>query len=221
MDGKTGAKKWSFKTGGDVDSSPAIGPDGTVYFGSWDHSVYALKGTNGALVWKFKTGNPVFSSPAVGRDGTVYIGSWDKTFYALNGRSGAIRWTFKTKAAIESSPVIGNNGFVHIGSNDGKLYTFKSSSSGPADSAWPMFGQNARHTNRLQPRQVKSEMAIQLSSTGSIVLHYNTGTGKWLIQSSSDLSNWQHHKAVSGSGSETIPVKASSKPAFFRLISAD
>ena len=181
-----------------------------------------MKGTNGALVWKFKTGNPVFSSPAVGNDGTVYIGSWDKTFYALNGRNGAIRWTFKSGASIESSPVIGSNGFVHVGSNDGKVYSFKSSSSGPANSPWPMFGQNARHTNRLQPSEAISEMAIQLTPTGTLVIHYNIpATGKWLIQSSFDLSNWQSYKTITESGSTTIPVKSSAKPGFFRLISVD
>ena len=37
-----GAKKWEFLTGGEVDSSPAIGSDGTVYVGSWDGKVYAI-----------------------------------------------------------------------------------------------------------------------------------------------------------------------------------
>ena len=38
-----GGKKWEFLTGGGVFSSPAIGSDGTVYVGSWDKKVYALK----------------------------------------------------------------------------------------------------------------------------------------------------------------------------------
>ena len=33
---------WEFETGGGV-SSPAIGPDGTVYVGSMDDKLYALK----------------------------------------------------------------------------------------------------------------------------------------------------------------------------------
>ena len=36
-------KIWEFETGGDVESSPAIGPDGTVYIGSNDKKVYAIK----------------------------------------------------------------------------------------------------------------------------------------------------------------------------------
>jgi hypothetical protein len=38
-----GAKLWEFETGVDVDSSPAIGSDGTVYVGSDDNKLYAIK----------------------------------------------------------------------------------------------------------------------------------------------------------------------------------
>ena len=42
-----GRKQWEFKTGGWVDSSPALARDGAVYFGSWDRGFYAL-GADGA-----------------------------------------------------------------------------------------------------------------------------------------------------------------------------
>ena len=38
-----GAKLWKFETERGVDSSPAIGSDGTVYFGSDDNKLYAIK----------------------------------------------------------------------------------------------------------------------------------------------------------------------------------
>jgi hypothetical protein len=38
--------KWAFATDGEVFSTPAIGPDGTVYAGSWDKHVYAISGTS-------------------------------------------------------------------------------------------------------------------------------------------------------------------------------
>ena len=34
---------WEFKTGDGVNSSPAIGSDGTVYVGSQDNKLYAIK----------------------------------------------------------------------------------------------------------------------------------------------------------------------------------
>jgi hypothetical protein len=39
---QAGVKRWEFATGDVVDSSPAIGADGTVYVGSADFKVYAI-----------------------------------------------------------------------------------------------------------------------------------------------------------------------------------
>ena len=38
-----GAPIWEFETGGGVHSSPAIGSDGTLYVGSFDKNLYAIK----------------------------------------------------------------------------------------------------------------------------------------------------------------------------------
>ena len=60
-----------------MDSSPAIGSDGTVYVGSYDKKLYAINGKSGVKLWEFETGGAVDSSPAIGSDGTVYVGSND------------------------------------------------------------------------------------------------------------------------------------------------
>ena len=80
---KTGVKLWEFQTGGYVDSSPAIGSDGTVYVGSGDTKLYALNGQTGVKLWEFETEDWVSSSPAIGSDGTVYVGSYDNNLYAI------------------------------------------------------------------------------------------------------------------------------------------
>ena len=67
---------WEFETGSYVESSPAIGSDGTVYVGSDDHKLYAINGKSGVKLWEFVTGGFV-SSPAIGSDGMVYVGSDD------------------------------------------------------------------------------------------------------------------------------------------------
>ena len=56
--------KWSYATGGRVESSPAVA-NGVVYIGSWDRNVYALNASTGALLWSYATGGYVESSPAV------------------------------------------------------------------------------------------------------------------------------------------------------------
>ena len=56
LNGKTGVKLWEFETGGGVQSSPAIGSDGTVYVGSEDKKLYAINGKTGIKLWEFETG---------------------------------------------------------------------------------------------------------------------------------------------------------------------
>ena len=75
---------WEFETVGLVESSPAIGSDGTVYVGSADTKLYAIYSKSGEKKWEFETGEAiVYSSPAIGSDGTVYVGSNDGKLYAI------------------------------------------------------------------------------------------------------------------------------------------
>ena len=66
-----------------MDSSPAIGTDGTIYVGSRDKNLYAIN-PDGSKKWAFKTGNWVTSPPAIGSDGTIYVGSKDKNLYPIS-----------------------------------------------------------------------------------------------------------------------------------------
>ena len=114
------ALNWTYTTGGEVYSSPAIS-NGIVYTGSEDDKVYALNATTGAWIWDYTTGGDVSSSPAVS-NGIVYVGSEDGKLYALNAATGAWIWDYTTGWGITfSSPVV-SNGIVYIGSTDGKLY---------------------------------------------------------------------------------------------------
>ncbi len=73
---------WRFQTGNTIYSSPAIGSDGTIYFGSNDNNIYALS-PDGTKKWNITTGGSVRSSPAIGSDGCVYIGSNDNYLYKI------------------------------------------------------------------------------------------------------------------------------------------
>ncbi|RKX23636.1 MAG: hypothetical protein DRP45_10060 [Candidatus Zixiibacteriota bacterium] len=118
-----GTRKWAFVMGDGVESSPAIGHDGTIYVGSYDSCVYAIEDsvTYGKLKWKFKTDGTVDASPTVDGDGTIYIGSRDSVLYALHP-DGTVKWTFETEGGIESSVTVDELGYVYFGSFDGRLY---------------------------------------------------------------------------------------------------
>jgi outer membrane protein assembly factor BamB len=114
-----GSKKWAFDTGGAVDSSPAIGSDGTIYVGCHGSYLYAIN-PDGSKKWAFETGDIVDSSPAIGTDGTIYFGSWDDNLYAINP-DGSKKWEFET-GSIVGSPAIGSDGTVYVGSYDDNLH---------------------------------------------------------------------------------------------------
>lgn len=116
----TGSERWSFFTGDNVASSPAIGPDGVVYFGSSDGNLYAVE-PDGTQRWSFPTGGGLESSPAVASDGAVYVGSGDGNLYAINP-DGTQRWAFPTAQNIFSSPAIAPGGTIYVGSYDGNVY---------------------------------------------------------------------------------------------------
>ena len=97
-------------------STPAIGKDGTVYFGSHNKKFYALT-PDGKEKWCIEVGGLVESSPALGADGTVYFGSSmsPTVFYAVHP-NGTIKWSAPSKGdsgSIVSSPAIGKDGTVY------------------------------------------------------------------------------------------------------------
>src|SRR6266498_3306955 len=106
-------KRWSFATGDEVFSSPAV-VNGVVYVGSYDGNLYALNASTGAKVWSFATGDFIESSPAVA-NGVVCVGSGDYSVYALDASTGAELWSFATGGYVFSSPAVAN-GVVYVGS---------------------------------------------------------------------------------------------------------
>ena len=83
--------RWSYYAAGNVQSTPAVDSNGTVYFGSDlrdpfvdNRNVNALY-SDGTVKWQYSTGSgDVRGTPLVRPDGTVYIGSFNFNFYAIN-----------------------------------------------------------------------------------------------------------------------------------------
>ncbi|MFM1652239.1 PQQ-binding-like beta-propeller repeat protein [Brevibacillus sp. B_LB10_24] len=119
--GSNDKERWRFTTGDVVVSSAAIGQDGTIYVGSFDHNLYAVD-KKGKEKWRFETEDSIISSPAIGADGTIYVGSWDNRLYAVNPENGKKKWHFETGDKISSSPAIGADGTIYVGSWDNRLY---------------------------------------------------------------------------------------------------
>lgn len=113
IDATNGAIRWSFATGGETIFGPILGPDETLYQGSWDGYFYAVT-PQGNLKWKYKTNGAVSYPASVGKDGTVYLGGGDahagpdSNFYAFNP-DGTLKWKYDTHATRVGSPSITGN----------------------------------------------------------------------------------------------------------------
>ncbi len=116
----SGRKVWDFAADEAIIGGVAV-DDGTAYFGSSDHSVYALDISSQELVWPapFETNNWVWSTPAVD-DGRVYVGSMDHHVYALDRETGEERWRTDVGGSIIGT-VVRQGDLLYVGSVDKRL----------------------------------------------------------------------------------------------------
>jgi len=111
---------WSVALYSHSDSAPAVGSDGTIYFGTWNGRLWALN-PDGSRKWVFRAGSEVKSAPALGSDGTIYFGCRNRKFYAVRA-DGKERWEFLTGNWVDSSAALGRDGSVYFGSWDKSFY---------------------------------------------------------------------------------------------------
>ena len=175
-----GEQKWAFSAGGSIYSSPAVGPDGTIYVGSDDKKVYAIQ-PNGTKKWEFETDGKVISSPAVDYYAgaiTIYVCSENGRVYALSPDDGTKKWEFETGGVVSSSPAIGLLGTLYVGSDDKKVYSIRLTDGKAEGGEWPF----------VTGGKVTSSPAIASDGTIYVGSHDNklyaiksTGKEKWVF----------------------------------------
>jgi outer membrane protein assembly factor BamB len=147
----------------EIQSSAAVGPDGTIYLGNFPGNLLALRdpgnGSQLDLKWAFhpEGASSFHTTPAIAPDGTLYVGfstggaSPDAhgTFYALDPQ-GQVRWTVDLGGGRQtSSPTRGPDGTIYVTSGAGKLFaispagqTLWTAQTGPTVKASPSLGQD-------------------------------------------------------------------------------
>lgn len=122
--------EWRHDTDGAVIASPVILGD-TLWIGSGDGSMTALRVSTGETIWRVDLGSPVASTAAVS-GGVLVVGTRDGGFHALVAATGLPRWTVRTGADVAwpwghesgdrytASPVIGG-GVTILAAGDGTV----------------------------------------------------------------------------------------------------
>ena len=136
---EAGSLKWHFATDAAlrssaavVNSAPAVSPDGTVYFTSYESKLYALNLEDGSVQWSFAADGDIMTPPTIGADGSVYFASNygdDGYLYAVSppsdaSQSGVQKWQSSIGAVIaaQGAVAIAADGSLYLGSRDGYLY---------------------------------------------------------------------------------------------------
>ncbi|XP_066273849.1 uncharacterized protein [Branchiostoma lanceolatum] len=138
---RDGQVVWTVETG-PVRSSCVVGWDGTVYVGTVDNQIYAIR-SDGMVKWSRDLGGEIWGRPAIGSGGRlVYVGvmaeNTDNAFAldsqtGTNGGSvlavdierGKLKWEKKLGGEILSSPALDNEGNLYIGTSDGQVLKLK------------------------------------------------------------------------------------------------
>ena len=113
----TGKKVWTFRTDGEIKSSPVIVGD-QILVGSYDSYLYSLRAKTGTLIWKVATDGFVHATPSVMRKVT-YISGCDETFRAIRISDGTEIFSIPGVGySGASSALLGDQAFFGTFSNE-------------------------------------------------------------------------------------------------------
>ncbi len=118
-DGSLSWRMWSGETCACPGTSPAVGRDGTIYFGIGE-TVFAFR-PDGSIGWTYDSGQQLTGSVAVGTDGSVYVPSG--YLVALNP-NGTLKWHTPDYLGLGGSPAIGSDGTIYVNASYPSVYAF-------------------------------------------------------------------------------------------------
>ncbi len=105
-----GTIKWNFVTAKNVESSPSLGPDGTIYFGSYDGNLYAIN-PDGSKKYQFPMGTIGRSSFLVTSQPytTIIGGGYGGIIYGFDPNGLIPKWSYDLGYPLYGSPVLGGS----------------------------------------------------------------------------------------------------------------
>ncbi len=120
VNAQTGRKTWVQTVDGAILGSPVLGPDNTLYVGTYGGVLVSLNTGNGSLIQQKTASSWIWSGPA--QDGmNVYVGDANGMFYAFPMTATGQPWTQQLTGAIVGSPLVWDSTIV-VGTESGNVY---------------------------------------------------------------------------------------------------
>jgi len=189
-----GTNLWTLDSELGLDGPPVTDKGGIIYVSAnGSHRLYAIN-PSGAVAWQsLESASAGLPSTAAAIDaaGNIHY-CVSNSIVALNPQ-GQILWSVFGGynggyfTLCVTSPTIAPDGtlFAAIGS---KLYAIATGTNGPANSSWPMFQQNARHTGKIEKPSVNQP---QKRSDNNFQFQLYAQLGQiQTVQTSTDLTAW-------------------------------
>jgi outer membrane protein assembly factor BamB len=178
-----GGIEWDLTFKGESDSLPAVGEDGTVYFGTME-SIEALN-PDGSVRWNLSVPSGASSPPAVD-GGNIYFGSYDKNLNSISS-NGSLNWRFRTGGWVVACPAIDQEGRIVVGSEDGTVYCLDPNGTEiwSYDVGRPITGITLDSSGRSLISS-RSNPLITLDPDGNELWRYSTGTYRYSAASIDD-----------------------------------
>jgi outer membrane protein assembly factor BamB len=202
-----GTNLWSLGGGSAFDGTPIIGKDSTIYVAGYlSHTLYAFSPA-GQEIWHNLAGGRIPSSTAAATDtaGVVYYCATNSVV-ALSPQGQILWWVSVPPPApgidgAMTSPTIGPDGTIYAALGT-TLYAIASGTNAPANSAWPMYQQNARHTGKIERPTLKQPQKRSDANFQFQLFPQQVGL-TYTIESSTNLNTWT---ALTSIVASTLPT---------------
>lgn len=189
--------------------SPAIAPDGSILFSTYD-GILVQVSRAGEVEWALDLGKRLSGSPVLDEEGVAYVATRFGAVYAID-LTGAVVWTLNTNSQIYAGLAIGGQGTIYVGTKFGQYYSVgRGEQRRPISTmpVQPLVPAPDEEGNPFDPR-VSYCAALPLppssserGTTASDFTHYGIQVGRPGLNVSYDPSNEEFTVSVAGSVSD-------------------
>jgi len=206
-----------------IESSPAIGADGTIYLETGDGILHGFLpngadkwGSNPAIFGQYVSSVTLVSPTTVGAAETLYVGgqtggnnSGPDALLSINASTGAVNWAYDIPTSthaprwVVSSPAVAVNGTIYAPSLNGYLYALT-----PAGTlAWSYETAGASIVTDAGAEGIESSPAIAPDGTiyfgsddGHLYALRPNGTLKWTYPNKGAVGSMQSSPSIGADG---------------------